>query len=70
MTQRLVPARVGDEGEDIAFIQMILQIAPATGVFDERTAQRVKGFQSANGLYPNGALTPETLEILLKHVDL
>jgi peptidoglycan hydrolase-like protein with peptidoglycan-binding domain len=68
MVERLWPAREGDEGEDIAFVQLVLQI-PASGIFDARTSQRVKGFQKANGLYPNGALTKETLALLLERTE-
>lgn len=68
--QRHYPAREGDEGDDVAWAQLLLGIVPANGVFDARTTERVRGFQRANKIYPNGALTRETLEALEERAEL
>ena len=67
---RLVPAREGDEGDDIAFAQKVLGFAPANGVFDARFSARLKGFQAVNKLYPDGRLTDDTFDALGRLADL
>lgn len=57
---RLLPARQGDHGDDIAWVQKRLGHVPADGVFDEVLAARVRGFQWAWGIAPSGLLDDET----------
>lgn len=60
---------LGDEqGRDVDVVQRKLQ-APATGVYDEETRQRVRGVQQANGLAPTGFLDQRVAEILGEAAD-
>ena len=61
---RLIPARIGDSGEDVSWAQQVLGIAPATGQFDRSTEARLKGFQWAIGIKVTGMLDPKTVEEL------
>lgn len=58
---RLVPARLGDEGEDIAYVQRKLGAFPASGILDENTASRIRGIQRIFGFDVTGELDPKTL---------
>jgi peptidoglycan hydrolase-like protein with peptidoglycan-binding domain len=54
------------EGDDVRKVQRIL-LAPVTGVYDEQTAIRVRGWQQAKGLYVDGVVGPVTAERMTSH---
>lgn len=57
---RLTAARLGDEGDDIAFAQRKLGVFPASGILDENTAARLRGAQYYMGLDVTGELDSKT----------
>lgn len=57
---RLVPARLGDSGDDIAYVQRKLGVFPADGVLDEKTQARIRGAQYIFGMDPTGELDAKT----------
>lgn len=61
---RLTPARPGDMGDDIAYVQRKLGVFPASGVFDENTAARVRGMQRLFSLPVTGELDARTYTAL------
>jgi hypothetical protein len=58
---RLRAARVGDVGEDIRQVQVMLGWAPGDGMFDHSMEARVRGVQLVHGLHPSGELDDRTL---------
>jgi len=59
---------LGMQGEEIAWVQQILNIyegksvpASSTDLFDESLKQRILDFQKAQSLIPDGRIGPETL---------
>lgn len=61
---RLIPARLGDEGEDVAYVQRRLGVFPVTSKLDPNTVVRIRGFQYLNGLLVTGELDAETFNTL------
>ncbi len=59
---RLTPARPGDIGDDIAYIQRKLGVFPASGVFDDNTAARIRGVQRLLSLPVTGELDSSTYD--------
>ena len=49
----------GDEGDDVLIVQRKLGI-PMTGVYDQNTQTRVRGFQKKHGLEETGTMTKKT----------
>lgn len=62
------PLLGGEQGYDVTVVQRKLQ-APATGVFDDDTKQRVRGLQQNHGLPPTGFLDQRVAEILGEAAD-
>ncbi len=58
------PLRLGDRGEEVAFLQRLLSEAgfpiPADGVFGPRTEAALRDLQSARGLAPDGLAGAKT----------
>lgn len=50
------PARVGDTGADISYIQRRLHVYPADGLFTETLATRIRGVQLAMSLDVDGEI--------------
>lgn len=59
--------KLGDNGNDVCHLQRFL-FATVTGVYDEPTAQRVRGWQQARGLAVTGNVDKGTL-VSLEHYD-
>lgn len=47
------PFGLGDQGEDVRAVQLILRAEP-TGVYDDATAQKVRGYRRLAGLPGTG----------------
>lgn len=43
------PLRIGDQGEDVRVVQLLLRCEP-TGVYDDATAARVRGYRALRRL--------------------
>ncbi len=57
---RLDPARLGDSGPDIAYVQRRLGVFPVSSVLDENTAARIRGIQYVFDLPVTGELDAKT----------
>lgn len=66
----LVGLRLGSNGESVWELQKMLNARgdsiPEDGIFNLITINRLKEFQSNNGLFPSGEVTENTLKALLK----
>jgi hypothetical protein len=60
----------GMKGDSVSAIQRLLNISPATGVFDATTEQAVKNYQSSNGLKVDGIVGPETANSMIKGIEI
>ncbi len=62
--------RRGEQGEAVSDLQRWLvnlgRLDQVTGVFDERTEQAVKVFQTQQGLTPDGVAGAQTLALLFQ----
>lgn len=57
-------ARVGDRSEQIRRMQVRIGCVNATGLFDETTEIRLRGWQATHRLPPTGVVDEETAEEL------
>lgn len=62
------PLMGGERGRDVTIVQRKLG-APASGVFDDETRQRVRGLQEVNYLMPTGFVDERVAEILGEAAD-
>lgn len=49
------PLSLGDQGEDVRTVQLLLRLEP-TGVYDEPTRAKVRGYQTLRQLRRTGAV--------------
>lgn len=56
--------RVGSRGANVQELQKMV-FAGADGIYGNQTAQAVKAFQQANGLFADGVAGPKTLAVML-----
>lgn len=47
------PLALGDQGEDVRTVQMLLRVEP-TGVFDDATRAKVRGYQTLRQIRRTG----------------
>ena len=66
----LVGLRLGSNGEAVWELQKMLNTLgdsiPEDGIFNQITINRLREFQTSNGLFPSGEVTENTLKALLK----
>jgi peptidoglycan hydrolase-like protein with peptidoglycan-binding domain len=53
------PLTLGDQGEDVRAVQLLLRVEP-TGVFDEATRAKVRGYQTLRQLGRTGRVDETT----------
>lgn len=61
--QRHPTLRLKSVGEDVKRVQYLVGM-PTTGTFDEQTDTRVRAFQNAHALLPDGIVGPQTWKVL------
>lgn len=54
----------GDSGQMVKDLQLVIFCRSISGVFDESTQARLRGFQLAHNLPPTGVVDDETAEVL------
>lgn len=60
------PLGLGDQGEDVRTVQLLLKAEP-TGVFDDQTRAKVRGYQTLHQITRSG-LVDETTAIYLGEI--
>lgn len=57
------PLGPGDQGEDVRVVQLLLRVEP-TGVYDDTTRARVRGYQTLRRVQRSGRVDEPTAVLL------